>query len=230
LDHVIDEVDRRLGSWAENVLGAGPASPHPPDPSAKGRGVSLYLLDLVQRPPARSAPQPHLDLTLRYLVTTWAETPPEAHRMLAELLFAAASSGEYEVEVGSPGVEMWSALHVPPRPAFVLRVPLRKDLPVRRAPLVRRPMEFEIAPAGPLTGVCVGPEQIPLTGALVEVPSLNVSTRTDHDGRFAFASVPRAATYLLVRATAKGRTITVDAAGRGGGAEPLVIQFDMTEG
>jgi hypothetical protein len=227
---VIDEVDRRLGSWAETVLGAGLATLDLPDPSAQGRGVSLYLLDLVQRPPARGAPQPHLDVTLRYLVTTWGETPPEAHRMLAELLFAASSGGDYEVEVGSPGVELWRALRLPPRPAFVLRVPLRKELPVRRAPLVRRPMEFEIAPAGALTGVCVGPEQIPLTGALVEVPSLNVTTRTDHDGRFAFSSVPRGAAHLLVRATAKGRTITVDAAARGAVTDPLVIQFDMTEG
>jgi len=125
---------------------------------------------------------------------------------------------------------MWTALGVPPRPAFVLRVPMRRELAVRRGPLVRRPIEIEIAPAGPLTGFCLGPEEIPLTGALVEVPALNVSTRSDQDGRFAFSSVPRDATHLLVRATAKGQTITVDAGARAAGAEPLVIQFDMTEG
>ena len=227
---MIDEVDRRLGSWAETVLGAGLSTLSLPDPSAKGRGVSLYLLDLVQRPPARGVPQPHVDLTLRYLVTTWGESPSEAHRMLAELLFAASANGDFEVEPGSPNVDMWTALQVPPRPAFVLRVPLRKDLPVRRAALVRRPMKFEITPAGALTGICVGPERIPLTGALVEVPSLNVATRTDHDGRFAFSSVPREAAHLLVRATAKGKTVTVDAAPRAAGTEPLVIEFDMTEG
>jgi hypothetical protein len=227
---VIDDIDHRLETWAETVLGAGLASPSLADPSAKGRGVSLYLLDLVQRPPARAVPQPHVDITLRYLVTTWAESPHEAHRMLAELLMAASSNGDFEVELGSPGLDMWTALRVPPRPAFVLRVPLRKDLPVRRAPLVRRPMAFEITPAGALTGVCVGPERIPLTGALVEVPSLNVATRTDHDGRFAFSSVPREAAHLLVRATAKGKTVTVDAAARADAVEPLVIQFDMTEG
>jgi len=228
-DH-IDDVDRKLEGWVENVLGAGLASLSPPSPSATGRGVSLYLMDLVHRPPARGVSQPHLDLSLRYLVTSWSESPAEAHRLLADLLFAAAANADFEVELGSPALEMWTALEVPPRPAFMLRVSLRKELAVRRAPLVRRPIEIEIAPAGPLTGLCVGPEEIPLTGALVEVPALNVATRTDHDGRFAFASVPRDATRLLVRATAKGRTITVDAGARGAGAEPLVIQFDMTEG
>jgi hypothetical protein len=226
----IDEVDRKLEGWAENVLGAGLASLAPPDPAASGRGVSLYLLDLVHRPPARGAPQPHLDLTLRYLVTAWSQKPAEAHRLLADLLFAAASNADFEVELGSPTLEMWTALDVPPRPAFVLRVALRKELAVRRAPLVRRPIAIEMAPAGPLTGFCLGPEEFPLTGALIEVPALNVSTRTDHDGRFAFSSVPRDATHLLVRATAKGKTITVDAGARAVGAEPLVIQFDMTEG
>ena len=226
----IGDVDRKLEGWAENVLGAGLASLSLPDPSASGRGVSLHLLDLIHRTPSRGVPQPHLDLTLRYLVTAWSATPAEAHRLLADLLFAAASSADFEVELGSPSLEMWTALGVPPRPAFVLRVPMRRELAVRRGPLVRRPIEIEIAPAGPLTGFCLGPEEIPLTGALVEVPALNVSTRSDQDGRFAFSSVPRDATHLLVRATAKGQTITVDAGARAAGAEPLVIQFDMTEG
>ena len=223
-------IDRQLESWAESVLGAGLVSLALPDPSTGARGVSFYLIDLVHRPPARGVPQPYLDLTLRYLVTSWGQTPSEAHRLLADLLFAAASAADFEVELGSPPLEMWTALNLPPRPAFVMRVPLRKELPVHRAPLVRRPIEIEIAPAGPLTGFCVGPEEIPLPGALIEVPAINVSTRTDHDGRFAFASVPRDGAHLLVRATAKGKTITVDAGALAAGADPLLIQFDMTEG
>jgi hypothetical protein len=227
---VIDEVDRRLADWAETVLGQNLVSLALPAPDAPGFGVSVYLLELVHRPPARSIPQPHLDLTLRYLVTTWGSEPGESHRLLAELLFAAAANPEFEVELGSPPMQMWTALHVPPRPGFVLRVPLRKELPVHRAPLVRRPISIQVAPAGPLTGFCMGPEELPLTGALVELPALNVSTRTDRDGRFVFSSVPRDDARLVVRATAKGKTITVDAGARMAGAEPLLIQFDLTEG
>ena len=227
---MIDDIDRQLERWAENVLGAGLASFAPPDPTASGRGVSLYLLDLGHRPPARGVPQPHLDLTLRYLVTSWGADPADSHKLLADLLLAAVSTADYEVEVGSPPLDLWMALHVPPRPAFVLRVPMRRELPVRRAPLVRRPIALEISPAGSLMGICVGPEAIPLSGALIELPALNVSTRTDHDGRFVFASVPRGSPRLLVRATAKGRTVTVEAGARSPDAEPLVIAFDMTEG
>lgn len=227
---MIDEVDERLERWAENVLGVGIVSLTLPDPATSGRSVSVYLLDLVQGPPARGVPQPYLDLTLRYLVTAWAPQPADSHRLLGDLLFAAAADPDFEVELGSPGVEVWTALAVPPRPAFVLRVPFRKELPVRRAPLVRRRITIELAPAGPLTGFCVGPGELPLSGALVELPALNVSTRADRDGRFAFSTVPQGSTPLLVRATAKGKTITVDAGARANGVEPLMIQFDLTEG
>jgi hypothetical protein len=225
---VIDEIDRRLESWAENVVGAGLTSLALVEPPPGGRGVSLYLLDLVHQPAARDVPQPYLDFTLRYLVTAWSQDSAEGHRLLADLLVAAAANAEYEVELGSPPLEMWTALKIPPRPAFVLRVPARKELPVRRARMVRRPLTLEIAPAGPLIGFCLGPEAMPLTGALVELPALNVSTRTDHDGRFAFTAVPRDTQHLVVRATAKGKTITMDAGARAAGAKPLVIQFDMT--
>lgn len=227
---MIDEVDRRLVHWAETVLGKSHVSLELPPSGAQGSGVSVYLLELAHRPPTRATPEPHLELTLRYLVTTWASEPDEGHRLLADLLFAAAANAEFEVELGSPPLQMWTALRVPPRPGFVMRVPVRKDLPVHRAPLVRRPIEIQIAPAGPLTGFCLGPEHLPLTGALVELPALNVATRTDHHGRFAFSSVPRDAGRLLVRATAKGKTITVDAGARVAGAEPLLIQFELTEG
>lgn len=226
---MIDEVDRELERWAGNVLGDGLAKVGPLDPAASGRGVSLYLLEVVHGPPSRGARQPMLDLALRYLVTSWSEGPSEAHRLLGELLFAAAASADYEIELGSPPLDLWVALGVPPRPAFILRVPVRRPLPVHRAPLVRRPVTLEIAAAGRLTGLCVGPENIPLAGALVELPALNVRTRTDHEGRFAFSSVPRGPSPLLVRATAKGRTVTVHAGARGAGTDPLVIAFDMTE-
>ena len=102
----------------------------------------------MHRPPARGVPQPHLNLTLRYLVTSWSQKPAEAHRLLADLLFAAASNADYEVELGSPALEMWTPSRSLRVRRFVLRVPLRRDLTVRRAPLVRRPMEIEILPAG----------------------------------------------------------------------------------
>lgn len=227
---MIDTIDRELERWVENVLGAGLVSFALPDPTATGSGVSLYLLDLGHRPPARGAPQPHLDLTLRYLVTSWGPDPAENHKRLADLMFAAASTADYEIEPGSPPLELWMALRVPPRPAFVLRAPMRRPLPVRRAPLVRRPISLEISPAGALMGQCVGPGEVPLSGALIELPALNVATRTDHDGRFVFASVPRDSPHLMVRATAKGKTVTVEAGARPPDAEPLVIAFDMTEG
>jgi len=225
---MIDQVDNELKSWIDTVLNGKIASLDPPSVSQTGHGVSLYLLDLVNTPVQREAKRSWLEISLRYLVTTWAEDPAEAHRMLGELLFAGMEHPGYEVEQTYIAVELWRAFNVQPRPGFFLRVPLRKTLPERKAKLVRK-LVTEVSPATKVYGTVLGPDDIPLSGALVELPALNLSTFSDHNGEFKFAMVPAKSRASLLRVRAKGRELAVSAGELPLGDEPLIIRFDRME-
>ena len=86
---MFDQVDRRLEEWVRRVLGPISVTFDPPSPVRDGTGVSCYLLAVVGDPPLRGNRRPPLQAALEYLVTTWAETPQEAHRLLGVLAFAA---------------------------------------------------------------------------------------------------------------------------------------------
>ena len=120
---MIDLVDRRLSDWIKNILDDVEVFLTAPGVSETGRGIGLYLLELVHTPAARTAQAPPLQVTLRYLVTARADTPEEAHRLLGNLVFAALENAELEVEQEAAAPALWAALGVPPRPSFMLRTP-----------------------------------------------------------------------------------------------------------
>jgi len=209
---MIDQVDRNMQDWIGSVLDGTAVSLLVPADAAKGQGVGLYLIELLQTPPARGTRRPPLQITLRYLVTSWAEDPQEAHRLLGELLFAAMDHPDFEVEQERLPLELWTALRVGPRPCFVLRVPLRRERLEKSAPLVRKPLIMKMSPVRQLQGRVLGPKEIPLMGAQVELPALLLSTQTDCDGRFNFPAVPADPTAVVLTVRAKGRSMTVHAA------------------
>ena len=226
---MIDEVDRRLREWAATVVGEVPVSLAPPSREREGEaGVGLYLFDLAESPsPRTSGPQP-LQFLLRYLVTASSPEPEEAHRLLGELLFAALETPEMEVEVGAVPVALWQAFGAAPRPAFTLRMPMlkeRRKRPVRR---VLEPLVVEASRLARLAGVVLGPGDLPLAGARVELPALNVSTRTDFQGRFQFAAVPEGATGVL-RVQARGRELAVAPERPADPESPLIVRFPLME-
>jgi hypothetical protein len=226
---MIDEMDRQLQEWAGTVIGTVPVSLAPPvRDEGEEAVVSLYLLELTENPsPRTSGPQP-LQLQLRYLVTTSARQPEEAHRLLAELLFAALETEKMQVEMEPVPVALWQAFGVAPRPAFTVRVPLlkeRKTRPVRR---VLEPVVVEAAPLAALEGVVLGPGDVPLAGARVELPALNVSTGTDFRGRFRFAAVPRDATATL-RVQARGQELALTPERPAEPESPMIVRFPLME-
>jgi hypothetical protein len=225
---MIDQVDNELKGWIDTVLNGKVASLAPPSASQVGRGVSVYLLDLVNTPVQREAKRSWLEISLRYLITTWAEDPLEAHRLLGELLFAGMEHAGYEVEQTYVPVDLWRAFNVQPRPGFFLRVPMRKTLPERKAKPVRK-LVAEVSPTKAVYGTVLGPDDIPLSGALVEMPALNLSTRSDHKGQFQFAMVPAESRAGLLRVRAKGRELAISAAELRWGDEPVIIRFERME-
>ncbi|MPZ48124.1 MAG: DUF4255 domain-containing protein [Dehalococcoidia bacterium] len=222
----IEDADQRLADWVGSVLTDVAVSFDPPQAEAEGRGVSLYLYEVRPEAPLRSRTPP-LQASLRYLVTAWAPTQPEAHTLLGELIFAALDHHEMELEAESFPAEAWATFGVAVRPSFVLRVPLRRERQEQPSKLVRQRLVVQTAALVPLRGVVLGPEDIPLAGARIEIASLNLSTATDGRGRFVFPSVPGGANPTTLRVIAKGKELTL--AARAASDEPLVIRFGPLE-
>jgi hypothetical protein len=223
---VIDAIDQRLSTWIKETVGVDAVSLAPPGAQEGDSSVSLYLLELADAPPPRSTGLSPLQLSLRYLVTTWAKEVTEAHRILGELALAAMEQTDFELELEPLPAETWTALGLVPQPAFILRVPLRRERPERPAPYVRERLVVRAGPSRSFTGRVLGPEEIPIADATVEVPSLGTRTRTDGQGRFVFANVPvdPPIRHLLVRA--KGRLLNVTLGTEIAEGEPLVIRVD----
>jgi hypothetical protein len=224
---MIDETDRRLTTWIGGILDQANVSLAPPEATESGKGVGLYLLELLHSQPQRGARRPPHLMTLRYLVTTHAPKPEEAHKMLGDLVIAALENTEFEVEQEPLPASLWTALGVAPRPSFVLRVPLRHERPEKLAPLVRQPLIVKQLPLRRFAGRVLGPDDIPIMNARVELPALDLYTSTDSKGRFHFAAIPDAPGSRLLRVRAKGQEFSINTEQAEADNEPLVIHLKL---
>lgn len=225
---MIDAVDQRLKAWVQSVIPEVPVSFAAPVQNAAERGVVVYLLDLRDRRPPRTTKLPPLQFAARYLVTTWAKTPEEAHGLLGEIVFAAMQSTEFEVELDVPA-GTWQALGVPPRGAFLLTALVQKQREEPKRALVREPVVIHASPLMSFHGVVLGPEDTPIAGARVEIPALRLTSTTDHKGRFRFSSLP-AGPGTKLEVHARGRTVSLAAAeNHPDDAEPFVIRIQILE-
>jgi hypothetical protein len=224
---VIEEADARLTDWVGVVAGPGvqvaltaPADEH------GGAGVSLFLMDLASQQPMRGQERAPLQLALRYLVTAWAEDPLAEHRLLGALVAAAMQEEGFEVLLSPTTPATWIALGAAPRPAFVLQVPVRQARPEPVLPRVRGPLVVRGVALAPLAGVVLGPGDVPVASARVEVPSADAVTETDPQGRFRFPALPVEPRQKLVRIRARGRQIDVEIA-QPEESSAVVIRFDQ---
>lgn len=227
----MDEIDQLLKDWILSVCGEVQVAFTSPRREEEGEGVGLYLMELVNAPPGMGAGRPPLRITLRYLVTTWAGQPVKAHRRLGQLMFAAMENKECEVELEPPSAAVWQAFGVPPRPAFVMRVPLARQRIERRAPLVRKRLTIHPSPMRPLHGQVLGPGDVGIMGAEVTLPALNLAARTDYKGRFRFSAVPTKPPVTRLRVTARGREVPVAVNPEGAftSESPLIIHVKETD-
>jgi hypothetical protein len=224
---LIEEADARLTEWVGAVAGPGvqvaltaPADEH------SGAGVSLFLMDLASQQPMRGQARAPLQLALRYLVTAWAEGPVAEHRLLGALVAAAMQEEGFEVLLGPTAPATWMALGAAPRAAFVLQVPVRQARPEPVLPRVRGPLVMRGVALAPLAGVVLGPGDVPVASARVEVPSADAFTETDPQGRFRFPALPVEPRQKLVRIRARGRQLDVEIA-QPEESSAVVIRFDQ---
>jgi hypothetical protein len=218
--------DDLLQQWVADTIGDVAVSLDAPGAPLPGRGVGLYLLELDKKPPSRGASPPPLQFWLRYLVTTWSESPQDAHELLFSLAFAALDHPEFEVDLTRGSPELWSALGVAPMPAFLIQVPLVQHRPALPARLVRQPLEIQSAGVVTLQGTVLA-GRTPVPAADVDLPALGAATRTDARGRFQFRSVPSAPESTLVRVRARGYETTTTT--KAYPNRPIVIKFNPWE-
>jgi hypothetical protein len=124
---------------------------------------------------------------------------------------------------------LWLALGVVPRPAFILRVPLRLARPEPATGIVLHPIIINDAPVRALIGRLVGPGNIPLAGARLELPSLHLATRSDHRGFFRFPPIPADPLPTELVITARGRVLRVAPKQHLGDDHILTITFPIPE-
>ncbi len=227
---MISEVDQRLKAWAGEVAGNAPVSFAAPDRESVTRGVSLYLLELGSAPPVRSMRRVPLQFSVCYLVIAGADTPERAHQLIGELLFSALETPEFEVDLSPVPVALWSALGLAPQPAFRVRLPVRRERPEPQLHRVRFPLVTQAVPNEALLGRVVGPGDVPIPGALVELPSLKLSTRTDARGGFRFPLVPPRASLGRLEVRAKGEVLEVGPEALVPEEGQLVIRMPLKEG
>lgn len=226
---MIDQIDERLSTWIEETLGGVKPLLTAPKEGDGALGVNLYLLELVDEPVLRHANRPPGQVALRYLVTTTADDPREAHRLLGLLVMAALDNPDFTVELTPLPAQTWVAFGVMPRPSFILRVPLPREWPQVDIPRVLQPPALDGVPLTTFYGVLLGPKEIPIAGARIELPALHRSTTTDARGRFLFRGIPEKAGVTQMVIKAKGRAIPMTIEVMGTEEKPVVIPFDPFE-
>ena len=187
---MLEEADDEVTSWAQSVLPGADVALGPPLAESASPAVSLHLLSLTDIPAARGAGRVSPQFGARYLVTSAAAEPAEAHRLLGTLLFAALEQHEFEVGFADVPDALWAAAGAMPRAAFSLFVRVRREREDEPTPLVRGPIVVRGAPLAPLEGLVLGPGDVPISDAFIALPKLSATTRSDRRGRFRFAAVP----------------------------------------
>jgi hypothetical protein len=226
---MIDETDDLLVQWAGTVLPRADVSLERPQDERAGSGVSIHLLDLVANPLPRANRKPTLlRMSLRYLVTTWADDPRAAHKLLGELAFAAMEEADFDVELEPLPAAFWEALGVSPRAHLLLRVPVRRQSDEPAPKLVEKPLVVHATDLTTLEGVIVGPKDVPVPDAFVELPALQRFTRSDGNGRFSFTGIPAEPPVKNLLVHTKGRDFAIDRDSSSDG-RPLVIELEFVE-
>jgi hypothetical protein len=226
---MIDRQDRAVQEWIGETVHPATVALALPTNGDMPPSITLYLMDIVSEPISPGSRDAPLRVTLRYLVTGGMGAFEETHRMLGDVLFAALEHAEYEVEREQIPLAFWHAIGAAPRPAFVLRVPCHRERKPVSMKRVRNAPTIQSVPITPLVGVVLGPGEIPVVDALVEVQALGLAQRTDHDGRFAFRTIPAAPHTTVLRVTAKGHVLSQPITRAPTETDGLVIHFEPLE-
>lgn len=232
---MIDGVDRRIEGWLQASLeGVEVTWQSPPTPCVRAC-IRLLLLDILDAPPPRGDSIPPLQVRLRYLAFAHAPDVESEHRLLGRLIFTlldpeSPERPEVDVVCQPPSPELWRALEMTPRPCIGLIVPLRKERSMPPSRRVTEPLRMLSTRLSELSGVVLGPGDLPIAGAEVELGGLDRHTNTDSSGRFVLHGLPTPTIErpLMIRTKGRRHSVTVDPS-TATSREPIVIRIPFTE-
>lgn len=171
--------------------------------SAVAEGIDARPIALARADEVRGGGRPPVAFRVRYLVTASTLAALEA------VLLAATDRPGVDVDLDAPPLDLWRALELPPQPAVWLTVMVRHERDEPQAPRVLTPLVVRGDPLRSINGRLVGPGDVPLAGARVELVATRQATRTAHDGRFRFDAAPTEAPARFSIA-AKGAAFVAD--------------------
>jgi hypothetical protein len=158
-----------------------------------------------------------------YLVTLHLAEPMAEHRAMGELVFAALARPDIELAGSDDVTAVRRRLALPASSGLVLSMRLPRERPEQQPQLVRVPLVLHADLVRPLEGVVVGPNDVPVMDAIVEVPALGISALTDPEGRFRFEATPMGGKSLKVSARKRRAKIEIDAVP----GQPLTIRMPL---
>lgn len=209
---MIDEIDHRLKSWIATVIGSAyEVTLSPPSINNKKPLVSVYLYDMKNAAIGSTAREIPVEITLSYLITVQSENPAESHKSLGNLLLAAKSLSDSDIEVGFPSLppQFWQALGIFPLPHFSLSLPLTMARSVEPVPKIKTPPRIDIDSITNTTGFVLGPNEQPIQGAKVTHTHTKVVAYTDKKGLFSMATNSKSLDEFNCSIEAKGKQFSI---------------------
>lgn len=225
---MIHAIDQELSQWVATVWEDCDFSLDAPS-EGEQPAINIYLMDLLPASRSTQGRRMPLQVNLRYLVSVADATIAQAHEALGQLVFAAMENDRFEVELGPVPAQLWRSFNVPPRPAFWLRVPMIMQRPEPVIGLITQPVRVGVEHARALRGVVTNQNAKLLPGVLVELPELQVSTRTDRRGRFEFGALPAEPVSKALRLSFKGISQTLAVEHRVDDIQTCIFQFSRAE-
>jgi hypothetical protein len=196
-----DQITHALIDWIGVVLPGVNVSARSLAAHEREDGVDVRLAGLSPRAPPR-VPAPPSIVELEYLITLRMSDVFNEQRLLADLLLAAIDQPEYEIVTARSAAELCVTLGIPPATGFVLKTPLLRPRVVKRAPLVRFPLQVHTADLCVLEGKLLGPGDVPIAGAVISTNDR--LSRTDANGNFHIPGVPDDGKAVALHVRARG--------------------------
>lgn len=234
----VQEADSFLTTWTQDLNRTLNVSFDPPGSlfastttGSQPTTICFYLIEIVPVPSLRGTKRPPLQANLNYLVTSWGQNQ---HHILTQFMFAVMENPQLEVRTDPLPLVVWSSFGIPPRPSFLLQVPLRLERLERNVPLVREgrllPIPAHVNVYGRIQVPNAGRNNQPITlsAAQVSIDGLDRSVTTDTQGHFHLPNVqPNAQGEIELRITARGHTLTHTISETGAADAPVLIDLPL---
>ncbi len=228
-ESTISAVNQNLSSWVDSTLPNTELTFQPPGDRDSSKGVSLYLMEFLPAVTTSAVKKTAHQFQLRYLISSWSTEPEQAQQILSSLIFSAMDNPDFQIDLEPVSCQLWRAFGVTPRPSFLLQLPLILKRKEHRAPLIRYPLEIKQSSIVTMQGVVLGPEDVPIAQANVELPAYQLKTTTDSNGCFKFNTVPETPVVKKLKIKARNRVLEIEAKHESNDAKPLIIHFDVME-